>query len=142
MEDKNSLIYLAYGSNMNHGQMAERCPGARCLGSTYLEDWVLTMPSYANIEESRGSRVPVVLWEISPVHEKTLDGYEQYPTMYDKWELTVELDGRPVTAMVYIMTKAWERRGQEIRPGYEEGILEAYGQNGFKDEEYRPLRFS
>ena len=34
-------IYLAYGSNLNLAQMRYRCPAARALATTTVEDWKL-----------------------------------------------------------------------------------------------------
>lgn len=140
--EKNDIFYIAYGSNMNHKQMADRCPGADFHGPGYVNDWILTMPSYANIEPRQGERVPVVVWRISSDHEKTLDHYERYPEMYIKKDLRVQLkNGEELRGMAYVMTPEYERKDQEIRPGYEEGILEAYRQCRFDREEYNPIRF-
>ena len=34
-------LYIAYGSNMDEGQMAHRCPTARLLGQTEVEGYRL-----------------------------------------------------------------------------------------------------
>ena len=47
--------------------------------------------------------VPVGVFEISDQCEKALDVYEDYPHLYDKHELNVNLNGKLVTAMTYIM---------------------------------------
>ena len=96
-------IYLAYGSNLNHRQMAERCPDASYLGSTILKDWRLLFKSVATIERKVGKNVPVGIFQITDQCEKALDIYEDYPQLYDKKELVVILDGTQVTAMTYIM---------------------------------------
>lgn len=41
------MIYFAYGSNMNPGQMAERCPGHRSLGAARLPDHRLCFPRFS-----------------------------------------------------------------------------------------------
>ena len=96
-------IYIAYGSNLNHRQMAERCPEASYLGSTILKDWRLLFKSVATIERKVGKNVPVGIFQITDQCEKALDIYEDYPQLYDKKELNVILDGTQVTAMTYIM---------------------------------------
>ena len=96
-------IYLAYGSNLNHRQMAARCPNARYLGNTMLKDWRLIFKSVATIEKDLGKHVPVGVFQITEECEKALDIYEDYPQLYDKKELNVILDGTQVTAMTYIM---------------------------------------
>ena len=96
-------IYLAYGSNLNHRQMAERCPNANYLGNTMLKDWRLIFKSVATIEKDLGKYVPIGVFQITDECEKALDIYEDYPHLYDKKELDVILDGTQVTAMTYIM---------------------------------------
>ena len=96
-------IYLAYGSNLNHRQMADRCPDARYLGNTMLKDWRLIFKSVATIEKDLGKRVPVGVFQITDECEKALDIYEDYPQLYDKKKLDVILGGTQVTAMTYIM---------------------------------------
>ena len=96
-------IYLAYGSNLNHQQMAERCPNASYLGNTMLKDWRLVFKSVATIEKDLGKYVPVGFFQITDACEKALDIYEDYPQLYDKKELDVILDGTQVTAMTYVM---------------------------------------
>jgi gamma-glutamylcyclotransferase (GGCT)/AIG2-like uncharacterized protein YtfP len=96
-------IYLAYGSNLNHQQMAERCPNANYLGNTELKDWRLIFKSVATIEKDLGKYVPVGVFQITNECEKALDVYEDYPHLYDKKELDVILDGSQVIGMTYVM---------------------------------------
>ncbi len=96
-------IYLAYGSNLNHQQMADRCPNANYLGNTVLKDWRLIFKSVATIEKDLGKYVPVGVFQITIECEKALDIYEDYPHLYDKKELDIILDGIQVTAMTYVM---------------------------------------
>ena len=54
--------YIAYGSNMDEGQMAYRCPTARLLGQTEVEGYRLLFKgsltgAYATIEPQEGGRV-------------------------------------------------------------------------------------
>ena len=100
-------IYLAYGSNLNHRQMADRCPVARYLGNTMLKDWRLIFKSVATIEKDLGKHVPVGVFQITDECEKALDIYEDYPQIYDKKELDVILDGTQGTAMTYIMVEKY-----------------------------------
>ena len=48
--------------------------------------------------------MPVLIWEIQNRDEASLDLYEGYPNLYGKQMLEVELDGKTVPAMVYVMT--------------------------------------
>ena len=129
--------YIAYGSNMDEGQMAYRCPTARLLGQTEVEGYRLLFKgsltgAYATIEPQEGGRVPVLVWEIGAADEASLDRYEGYPSFYYKKDLTVSLGGQEVTAMVYIMD---ERRRLGEPSGAYYGVLErAYKKFGFPME--------
>lgn len=103
--------YIAYGSNLNLGQMRHRCPTATIHGIGFLEDWTLTFrsmrgPAYATIESCIGSQVPVVVWNIDKLSEMALDRYEGYPHFYGKTNIKVNLNtGKELDAMVYIMNR-------------------------------------
>ena len=130
-------MYIAYGSNMDEGQMAHRCPTARLLGQTEVEGYRLLFKgsltgAYATIEPQEGGRVPVLIWEIGAADEASLDRYEGFPSFYYKKDLTVSLGGQEVTAMVYIMD---ERRRLGEPGGAYYGVLErAYEKFGFPME--------
>ena len=127
-------LYIAYGSNMDEGQMAYRCPTARLLGQAEVEGYRLLFKgsltgAYATIEPQEGGRVPVLVWEIGERDEASLDRYEGFPSFYYKKDLTVSLNGQEVTAMVYIMD---ERRRLGEPGGIYYGVLE---------RAYRKFRF-
>ena len=90
--------YLAYGSNLNVPQMRRRCPHATILGTATLKGWELLFKgsktgSYLTIEESEGGKVPVVIWEVPPSDEESLDRYEGFPNFYYKKEIKVSCKG-------------------------------------------------
>lgn len=100
--------YIAYGSNMDEAQMAHRCPDAKLIGKSEIKNYELLFKgsktgSYATIEPKENSKVPVLIWKISASDEQRLDRYEGYPIFYYKKNLKVEVDGKELTAMVYIM---------------------------------------
>lgn len=125
----NEKIYLAYGSNLNLEQMAVRCPRAKVIGASTLNDYKMLFRGgrrcgVATIEPSPGDSVPVLLWSITPTCEAALDRYEGFPHFYRKETVTVELNGEPVEAMVYIMNE-----GQPLAipsPGYFSTIRAGY----------------
>ena len=60
--------YIAYGSNLNIRQMKMRCPGARIIGTSVIEDYRLLFKGkpqrfLPDIEPKEGSSVPVAAWE-------------------------------------------------------------------------------
>ncbi len=78
------MRYFAYGSNMDHSQMRQRCPGAVSVGSLKLERFRLVFNYYADIIPSEACSVYGGLWQITESHEKSLDHYEGYPDHYGK----------------------------------------------------------
>jgi hypothetical protein len=131
-------LYIAYGSNMDRTQMLTRCPNAILTGKTYLENWELTMPHYANIERKEGKKTPALVWQITKKDEAALNRYEGYPKAYDKINIIVNIDGRPVSAMAYVMTEEYKKIRRTPRSGYREQILRGYLEAGFRKEEFQP----
>ena len=106
--------YLAYGSNLNIGQMTFRCPGAKIKGTAWINDYELLFKgsktgAYLTIEKKKGSQVPVAVWEVTEQHIRVLDRYEGYPMFYYKKSIPIDYKGfgrckdRSVNAFVYIM---------------------------------------
>ncbi|MBT9173151.1 MAG: hypothetical protein DDT21_01541 [Syntrophomonadaceae bacterium] len=132
--DKHNKLYIAYGSNLNREQMADRCPTARVLGTSMMDGWRLLFRgaregAVAAVEPCQGGSVPVLVWEITPVDEAALDRYEGWPYFYRKETVKVKLDGKPVTAMVYIMNEG--RPLGQPSCYYYAVILEGYKDAGF-----------
>ena len=105
--------YLAYGSNLNLEQMKYRCPNAKKVGTFLLK-----------------AAVPLGIFEIDELDEKSLDRYEGYPTHYFKEDIEVELNGKSIKAMVYIMNP----KIRKVMPAdmfYLRTCLEGYKDFGF-----------
>lgn len=84
---RRTRLYMAYGSNMNLEQMADRCRTAEVVGKGILKNYELLFRgarhgAVATVEPREGSSVPVVLWEIGARDEVALDCYEGYPRLY------------------------------------------------------------
>ncbi len=105
-------LYAAYGSNMDAAQMARRCPHSPQAGIGWLEGWRLTFGgadlgwegALATVVEDAGSRVFVVLYEVSPADEETLDSWDGATLgYYRKLKVRVAtLDG-DVLAWLYVL---------------------------------------
>jgi len=127
-------IYVAYGSNLNLEQMQFRCPYATAIGNGILPDYQLLFrggdgSSVATVESKKDSEVPILLWEITPRDEESLDRYEGYPYLYRKETVEVQYGEKLVEAMIYIMNE-----GKPIgTPSgyYFNAILEGYKSAGF-----------
>lgn len=128
-------LYLAYGSNLNLEQMAQRCPGAKVLGATELKNYRLLFrgghaAAVATVEPHKGGSVPVLVWSITPADEAALDRYEGFPYLYRKETVKVRLSGKSVSAMIYLMNA----KGRPLDvPGcyYYSVILEGYKSASF-----------
>ena len=136
--------YIAYGSNLNIPQMRMRCPGARIIGTSVIEDYQLLFKgsktgSYLTIEPMEGAEVPVVIWEVTETDEKALDRYEGYPNFYYKKDMTLDIKGirtgkvRRRDAFAYIMHE--ERELGIPSWYYVNTCLDGYRAFGF-DEKY------
>jgi len=131
---KKETLYIAYGSNLNLTQMSYRCPTAEVIGTSEMKDYEMLFrgsrsSAVATVEPLIGARVPVLLWKIRPQDELALDHYEGYPNFYRKELFPVELSGRSVNAMVYIMNDG--RPFGAPSDYYLNTILEGYHSAGF-----------
>lgn len=120
--------YIAYGSNLSESQMAYRCPTAKVVGTSTLKDWRLLFDGPASIEKYEGYEVPVLIWDIQPEDERSLDRYEGYPNYYRKEMLEVEVKGQKLKAMVYIMNTNKEHKPSEY---YYDVLEKGYDRFGF-----------
>lgn len=130
-------LYLAYGSNLNLEQMANRCPTAKVVGNSKINGYRLLFRgahagAVATIEPFKGESVPVLAWEITPADEAALDRYEGWPFLYRKETIKVRLNGKTVQAMVYIMNEG--RPLGQPSCYYYSTILEGYKSAGFDVE--------
>ena len=133
MSRKNTL-YIAYGSNLNLPQMAFRCPTAKVVGASEIKGYELLFRggrkgAVATVEPLEGSSVPVLLWKIRPGDEQALDRYEGYPHFYRKEMMEVELSGKTVPGMVYVMNGGHELGAPS--DFYLNTIMEGYKTAGF-----------
>ena len=135
MSKSKKRYYIAYGSNLSEAQMAVRCPGAKIAGMASLQDWKLVFKQHATIEPCEGRVVPVLIWEIGELDEKSLDIYEGYPHYYTKQDMEITMTDlygkhpKQITAMVYIMVK--DHKPHLPTRSYYEVLAEGYERFGF-----------
>lgn len=78
------VLYAAYASNLDPHRMAERAPYSPVAGSGWLHGWRLTFGgeglgwdgAQATVVEDRDSSVFVVLYDMHPLDEGSLDAWE------------------------------------------------------------------
>jgi hypothetical protein len=135
-----SVYYFAYGSNMDLGQMARRCPGGMIEGRFWLDGWTLEFRGVADVRRSPGDKVAGVLWRIGSCEDwNALDRYEGFPSLYSRELVTVcAADGdQTLTAWVYVMTGSNSRGEDTIHGhpslGYADSLISGYFQNGWCD---------
>ncbi len=107
---ENKKYYIAYGSNLNLPQMAERCPTARVIGASRMNDSRLLFRgphggAVATVEPCKGSSVPVLVWEIAEADEESLDRYEGWPYLYRKEMVKIKLNRKTINALVYLINE-------------------------------------
>jgi len=105
-------LYAAYGSNMDAEQMLKRCPHSPTRGNGWLQDWRLTFGgeelgwegALATIVEEPGGTVFVQLYDVSPLDERLLDGWEGADAgLYSKIRLRVQTLEGDALAWVYVL---------------------------------------
>ena len=104
------MYYFAYASNLSRNQMVERAPDSKPRFIATLPNFKLTFTArsgrqggVASITPHRGEKVIGAVYEISERDLRRLDGYEGYPTVYDRRKVTVWTEtNEPIEAITYI----------------------------------------
>ncbi len=128
------VYYFAYASNLNRKQIAERAPDSKPRFIATLPNFKLTFTArsgqqggVASITPHRGEKVIGAVYEISDRDLKRLDGYEGYPTIYDRRKVTAWTEtNEPIEAITYIKID----QSKEIKPSAE---YLAVVQQGYRD---------
>jgi gamma-glutamylcyclotransferase (GGCT)/AIG2-like uncharacterized protein YtfP len=105
-------LYAAYGSNLDPQRMADRAPYSPVAGTGWLEGWRLTFGgedlgwegALSMVVEDAQSSVFVVLYDIHPLDEASLDAWEGIALgLWSKIRVRVQtLDGS-VLAWLYVL---------------------------------------
>lgn len=127
------MFYVAYGSNLNVEQMEWRCPNSKIVGNGTIKDWRLVFNTHADIIPSKGSVVPVVVWDVPQKDLAYLDIYEGYPKYYVRKNVLVNMeDGDDIECIVYVMAE--DKKG--FCPPFEDywyTIVDGYEDNNIND---------
>ena len=97
------VLYVAYGTNLIIDEMKNRCPKSFPLGKGIIKDYKLVFNCFADIRESMRDSVQVGVWAIHKHDLKNLDYYEGYPSLYNKKNITVNINNTVKEALVYFM---------------------------------------
>ena len=105
-------MYAAYGSNLDPGQMSDRCPHSPLYGTGWLVGWRLTFGgeehgwdgALPTIVEAPGEQVFVALYDVTDADEKTLDEWEGTDVqLYQKVRLRVQTLEGDQAAWLYVL---------------------------------------
>jgi gamma-glutamylcyclotransferase (GGCT)/AIG2-like uncharacterized protein YtfP len=104
-----SLLYFAYGANVDPAHMAARVPGVRAVGPARLDGFRLTFSVYstewksgaANLEPDERAHVWGMLWEVPEDQVDGLDAYQGHPTFFRKEDVVVRTAAGPLIAWTY-----------------------------------------
>jgi hypothetical protein len=102
-------LYFAYGSNMDPGAMARRCPGSKALGLARLERHRLAVmrEGWLTAVRDPASAVHGVLWDLALSDIAALDRYEGLSQgVYAKLTQAVIAERGPKQALVYFGANA------------------------------------
>ena len=131
-----TILYFAYGSNLDAAQMRRRCPTVALAGPARLPGRALAFAGHsaswgggvATVVPDEGAEVPGLLWRVSPDELGWLDGYEGYPWAYDRRLWLVDTPNGRRRAYVY-----FKRDAAPIAPApeYVDQIHDAYVEHDF-----------
>ncbi|MFY9268738.1 MAG: gamma-glutamylcyclotransferase family protein [Candidatus Manganitrophaceae bacterium] len=108
------MIYFAYGSNMDHEQMASRCPDFKVIGMGCLPHYTLAFTRWsrswnsgtADILPEQGKEVWGILYDLTLEDLKRMDKFADYPHSYIRQDLPVVTAGgthaSPLPALTYV----------------------------------------
>lgn len=95
------MLYFAYGSNLDEGQMRARCPSAVVVGAAVLPNHELAFGGFshrwggavASVVRARGARVEGLLYALDDGEVAHLDRFEGHPFAYERVARFVVVDG-------------------------------------------------
>ena len=104
--------YFAYGSNMNHQQMKQRCPSSIFIKKAFLKGYKFVYDGYSSIRKGAVANIIETgeendevwggLFEINEDNLSSLDCYEGYPNSYNRKEVVLgSEEGKSFKAIAY-----------------------------------------
>ena len=135
------MLYFAYGSNLNHEQMKNRCSGAKYIKKHILKGYILcfshktnqSVYGHANIIKNKKSEVQGALWNITKDDEKELDGYEGVDYNYYQKEY-FKINGKKV--LIYIQKIYFKKKPNST---YLHTIIQGYKDCGLGIEKLKKI---
>ncbi len=134
-----SVLYFAYGSNLDDAQMRSRCASARAEARAVLPNHALAFGGFserwggavASVVRAKGARVEGLLYRLDDADLQALDRLEGHPFAYERvMKLVHDEHGRRRRAAIYVQPE----EGFEPwapPPAYFGVLWRAYGRLGF-----------
>jgi gamma-glutamylcyclotransferase (GGCT)/AIG2-like uncharacterized protein YtfP len=131
-EKDTELLYFAYGHNTDTETFHARCIGATALGVGVLDDFRMYFEEYANIRMEEGAATKGVVWKIKANQINNLDGYEALHKDYNRIPVEVNLKGKNVECIAYIMDPKFEISKIHTKPTreYVDNVAKGYVEHG------------
>jgi hypothetical protein len=141
-------IYLAYGSNLHPRRLEARVGAVNLLGAMQLPGWALRFDkrggdgsSKANLHPAPGSAASVgaALYALHLDQLRALDRFEGCGRGYETIDITVSLQGRQLTAFMYLAPSQWVSKALLPFDWYVELIAEGYRFHRFESTRIEAL---
>lgn len=134
-----TILYFAYGSNLDLDQMRRRCPGSRLVGRGTLDGLRIAFAGHSKswggavatvVPDRDGDGCAGLVFACTPSDVRRLDACEGYPHVYDRRRMTVRLDdGSKAHAWTYFLPLTRKRGAPSDE--YISQIWNAYTTQGF-----------
>ncbi len=99
------MLYFAYGSNLNLRRMKRTAARAKPVSAARLDGYKLVFRRFVDITPAKNGIVWGAVYEITPACERSLDAYEDFPALYRKITVRVDVAGEMKDAMAYVMNE-------------------------------------
>src|SRR5690349_8569057 len=99
------MLYFAYGSNLNRRLIKRTAARAKPIAAARLDGYRLAFRRFIDIVPDKNGAVWGAVYEITPACERALDAYEDFPALYRKIAVTVDVGGESREAMAYVMNE-------------------------------------
>jgi hypothetical protein len=132
-------LYFAYGSNMDRGAMAARCPRSKVVAVARLAHhrFAIVAAGYASALTHPSRSVWGLLWDLALADVATLDRYEDIAAgLYVKTTQPVLTAAGAKRALIYL---ARDGHAGVPRPGYLEGVVVAAREAGLPGDYVREI---
>jgi cation transport regulator ChaC len=133
-----TILYFAYGSNLDLEQMRRRCPESKLVGAGSLPGTRIAFAGHsrswggavATIVPEKGAFCDGLVFACTPADIRALDACEGYPYCYNRARLTIEMDnGTVCKAWTYFLPLT--RQEGAPSDAYLSQIWDAYLTNNF-----------